>query len=385
VSFRWWWFIASLLAAMSFWWWNGGERQRNTVDTSTGKEEVRVWLPINENTFTLSASSGSLQVKSVSSPHATPFATKSIELKMEAGRMTLLGEVQGLPLTFKTSSGVISINGREYLGSLHLDIKKNKARWVLHSPLEAYVARVVEGEMSSHWSLEALKAQAVIARSFATFHVRRHRSRDYDLLGDSRSQAFSSTWPSSSSEQAALSTAGRILTQHHKPIITYYHSTCGGATKFFQQEGMIFDSVTCSYCLESPHYSWQQTVPVDVVRTLLSKGLSATQRLKKVTCLSEDSGHVTDIIFSPHHGSSIQVKAITLRKHLNKTYKKEIIKSLKFELKLDAQHNLIITGHGWGYHGIGLCQYGAKKMAELNFSHQDILKHYYPQAKLKKI
>lgn len=383
MTFRWWWFIGSLLAVISLLWWNGSSRRHHLTDHSQSERFVRVWLPSNADSFTVSSSSGPLQLKSKGHEQLTNFATPSIEITIQDGSAVLFGGKQKTPLVFQTSSQLITFNGREYQGSLHLIIKNNEPRWILHAPLEAYVARVVEGEMSSHWPTEALNAQAILARSYALFHVRRHRRRSYDLLGDSRSQAFSSNWPSRSSEQAAINTANMILTQNKKALLTYYHSTCGGATKAFQQESMVFNSVQCSYCTTSPHYHWKKKISVEVLRTLLSKGLSSDQRLKKVTCLKEESGHVKHVIFSPEQGSSLQINGNTFRKHINKTYKKEVIKSLNFSLKLDDEHNLMITGHGWGYHGIGLCQYGSKKMAELKFSHQDILKHYYPQAVLQ--
>ena len=385
MTFRWRWLIGSLLAVIGLLWWNGGERQRSTRSTSTDEDIVRVLLPLDGNNFVISSPSSSLMMSTEDSNQPTVFATGSVDVNIKDKQATILGQAQRSSLQFHSSSGLVSINDREYQGTLFLSIKNNRGTWVLHTPLESYVARVVEGEMSSHWPLEALKAQAVIARSFAIFHVRRHESRDYDLLGDSRAQAFSSSWPSSSSELATQATEGWILTQNNKILLTYYHSTCGGTTKAFQQESMTFDSVECEYCQGSPHYAWEQNVPIQVLRTLLSKGLEPTQRLKKVTCLREPSGHVTDVIFSPYHGSSIQINGNTFRKHLNKTYQKEVIKSLNFDLKLDHRQHLIISGHGWGYHGIGLCQYGSKKMAELNFSHEDILKHYYSRAELKSL
>jgi SpoIID/LytB domain protein len=119
-----------------------------------------------------------------------------------------------------------------------------------------------------------------------------------------------------------------------------------------------------------------------VLATLLSKNLPKTAKLKQVYLEKEHSGHTKNITFTPEKGQSLQIKATTFRKHLNRAFQKEVVRSLLFDAHLNEEQELILKGKGWGYHGIGLCQFGSKKLAKLKRDFKEILMFYYPNASM---
>lgn len=248
---------------------------------------------------------------------------------------------------------------------------------VLHQELEPYVAGVVMAEMKPHWALESLKAQAICARSYAWFHVKRHRRRHYDLWGNSRSQAFSHNPPTEKVRQAVMNTLGKVLSYQGKVVMAYYMSTCGGKTRTHSLEGVPYASVECGFCIASPHYHWEVTLPGEAMKRLVSKGVDPKATIESVEVIAEDSGHAIKLRVNPDQGASIAVDALTFRRHLNRALGKEALKSLVFSVEKNRS-GWLIKGRGWGYHGRGLCQYGAKGMGDQRQTSDQILQHYYP-------
>ena len=108
--------------------------------------------------------------------------------------------------------GMLQVNGKPYAGRLRLIREGPGVRLINHLPLETYVASVVGAEMPSSWEMEALRAQAVAARSYALAHMARPASRHWHLGDTTRWQAYRGQASSSPrTRQAASSTAGLIL------------------------------------------------------------------------------------------------------------------------------------------------------------------------------
>jgi len=142
-----------------------------------------------------------------------------------AGSSVNLNELwlQGPEAWLQTSGSSVLVNGRPYGGRLRLIPESGGLRVVNHVGLEAYIGAVVGAEMPSSWSLEALRAQAVAARSYALAHMARPANRHWHLGDTTRWQAYKGL--SSSNErtrQAAASTAGMILSYQGAIVESLY-------------------------------------------------------------------------------------------------------------------------------------------------------------------
>ena len=142
-----------------------------------------------------------------------------------AGSSVNLNELwlQGPEAWLQTSRSSVLVNGRPYGGRLRLIPESGGLRVVNHVGLETYIGAVVGAEMPSSWSLEALRAQAVAARSYALAHMARPANRHWHLGDTTRWQAYKGL--SSSNErtrQAAASTAGMILSYQGAIVESLY-------------------------------------------------------------------------------------------------------------------------------------------------------------------
>jgi stage II sporulation protein D len=176
------------------------------------------------------------------------------------------------PLTFRAGAGAPLTLKLPYRGQIQVDVVDGKLRAINVVALEQYLYGVVPAEMPSNWSTEALKAQAVAARSYAM--ATRQVGAPYDVFGDTRSQAYLGLAHEDPATDAAVdATKGQVLMYAGKVATTYFSSTSGGVTEsaadwtgtpvpYLVSVSDPFDSI-------SPYHDWG---PVPVTgKTLVSK------------------------------------------------------------------------------------------------------------------
>jgi stage II sporulation protein D len=142
---------------------------------------------------------------------------------------------------------------------------------------------------------------------------------------------------------------------------------------------MVYPSVTCEHCKSSPHFDWDVEVDLPLLKALMGSKWPSGAKLKSVELKKEAAGHAKTIMFIPDRGPALSLDALVFRRHINKVKGKEVIKSLRWKADVE-RGDLVLSGQGWGYHGIGLCQYGSEGKAEKGWSAQQILEAYYPEA-----
>lgn len=259
--------------------------------------------------------------------------------------------------------------------------------------LEQYLIGVVAAEMPADFAPEALKAQAVAARTIAIRRLKRfgglgcQHSSQTDFCDDpGENQAWLSTamlrqkWGERSFlknyqkiSRAVHDTAGVIMTYNNLPIDAVFHSTCGvgtaAASEVWHHEVPYLQSESCGFDYQSNHYrnsfklSWSEltrrlNLPVNIIPKI------------KITLLSP-TGRVQELGFGKFRMSGDE-----LRRKLELT-------STCFSFKT-TQTGLVFSVIGYG-HGVGLCQYGAAGMAASGRRYPDILRHYYHGISFKKI
>jgi len=244
--------------------------------------------------------------------------------------------------------------------------------------LEEYIKGTVAAEMPASFEIEALKAQAVCARTYAIKKIMTNPSypKGADLSDDIQScqafvslQNFASENPARGElleriNEAVDSTRGEIMLYDSQPIDALYCSTCGGRTESSEAVwgGKIdyLSSVKCESCKESVHYQESTTIGNDVIKKIVNdKGKSLQIKILSRT----PGGRPKKISINKH-----EIDASILRKELN-------LPSSWMGFETSSSTTVIHT-QGYG-HGVGMCQYGANGMAQDGKDYHQILEKYY--------
>jgi stage II sporulation protein D len=271
--------------------------------------------------------------------------------------------------------GKIYLNGKFYSGRLEV-IRDEKGFYVINNlPFEKYIEGVVISEIGTDVELEAIKAQAVIARTYALYHKNNNADKNFHLSSSILHQLYERSNTDPLISYAVETTKGEILTFNSIPINAVYHATCEGNTELPEEvwdvEYPYLKSVDCN-SVNAPYEKWQRSFSFkEIEKAIGIKGLgnmsiasyTATGRVKslKVSLVSWDSMR-----------SEIEVRATELRKLLG--YEK--LPSTHFLLS-KANEKFIFDGRGFG-HAVGLSQWGAFTMAQKGKNYRQILTHYYP-------
>jgi stage II sporulation protein D len=250
---------------------------------------------------------------------------------------------------------------------------------VVHAlPLEDYVAAVTGSEMPPTFPPEALRAQAVAARTFAVF-------KKLDALAEGRPwhlgatvlhQVYRGSRVDPRARQAAEATAGEVLVHDHAPIEAYFHSTCGGRTErgadALGRDLPYLKSVECGLCRDSPRRRWTVRVEADQLGKLAGLGRAVTS----VQVLSRTASGRAERVELAGGGRKAVLGAVDLRQRLGF----DRLPSLSFDAAL-RRGSVVFAGSGAG-HGAGLCQWGAAGAARAGETYRAILARYYPGAEL---
>ncbi len=275
----------------------------------------------------------------------------------------------------------------------------NSLRFAVRLPIEWYLAGVVPVEMPPSWALEALKAQAVAARTYTLRHLKRHG--EYDLCDMPHCQAYGGEKVETyRTTLAVLHTKGEVLTFNGDLINAVYHSTCGGHTasayEVWHADIPYLTGVSDTdnngeaFCRASPLFSWQVSFGSEELQKRLKNNLPRlTGRYLqgkvlelKVTSRGK-SGRPTTVLIRTDkteyrvHGDDIPY--LFSEDGYFPGIPSNFITNLKWIGDI-----LIIEGRGYG-HGVGMCQWGAYGMALKGYNYKQILRHYYRGVKLKHI
>jgi len=217
------------------------------------------------------------------------------------------------PLTFQPGSAPLALQ-RRYRGSIQVDVNAGRLRAINYVGLEQYLYGVVPSEMPYSWAPEALKAQAVAARSYA-LAVR--KTGAFDLYPDTRSQMYLGVDHERASTNAAVdATAGKVVLYNGQVAKTYFFSSSGGRTASSQDVwGSAIPylvSVPDPYDTISPYHDWG---PFAFTGTKLGKLMKVPGRLVDVQPEINGSGRVTSVTAVGTTGS-VAVSASDLRRRL---------------------------------------------------------------------
>jgi len=291
-------------------------------------------------------------------------------------------DTPGNGIRLKAAGFMIRVNDYSLTGVI--EVTRNERglyRLVNELDIEDYVRAVVGFEMNPSWNLEALKAQAVAARTYALYRKRTESCSDYDLCSTVNSQMFKGdAITKDGPARAAKETAGLVLYYGGRPAEALFHSSCGGKTEdafaMWNTSEPYLVSESCECRKESPYASWTRVIPAAELSESLSRAGYRAGAISSVSVAGRSGTGRAAVVRVSGSSRTLNISGKDFRKALGYTR----LPSTAFDVK-SAPDGFEFTGKGSG-HGVGMCQWGAKVMADEGKSFRDILAHYYPKAKL---
>lgn len=248
-------------------------------------------------------------------------------------------------------------------------------------PLDDYVAGVLSGELPRSFPLEAQKAQAVAARSYALVKkIEAEASgRGWHLGASVLSQVYSGAAPNPVARAAADATKGEVLVSGNEPVEAFFHASCGGRTEAgldaLGRDLPYLGAVKCGRCSDAPGARWRLVLGAAELARAIGLG-------GKVTALRvaerSGSGRVARVELTAS-GKPASLAGADLRQRLGWSR----LPSLAFEVR-ERRGTFTFEGRGQG-HGAGLCQWGAAGLARQGKGYREILEHYYPGTRVVKL
>jgi stage II sporulation protein D len=252
-------------------------------------------------------------------------------------------------------------------------------------PLEEYLYSVVPMESPHTWPQESLRAQAIVARTFAL--SRSNPNREYDVVASERDQAYGGLQGEYPESTAAVNaTAGQLLRWNNAVATVSYMSCCGGHTEDPADAWTggadlpYLRGVACTYCSASPDYRWTRTLPIVNLSNAFTSAAGTIGTLQSISVSAADASGRAKSIRLQGSTASVEVSGSDFRRLLGPSVVRSLlIRSITVNPGDQAQAagTITIEGSGRG-HGVGLCQWGSRGLASEGRSARDILSFYFP-------
>jgi stage II sporulation protein D len=306
------------------------------------------------------------------------------------------------------TAGLVTLNGRAYRGTLELHREGSGIVVVNVVPMERYLAGVVGAEMGLRGpdEIEALKAQAIVSRTYALRNQGRWKDRGFDLVGGVGDQAYSGRLNETPLAVAAVeATRGQVVTWEGQPIDAFFSSTCGGRTEdgvaAFAGASRPYlhavddrDPTGVPWCATSPRYHWKAGWTAGQLASILRRTLAAehlpggratdlrdirvgthtaTNRIATLELVGRNGrttvvGQAVRRVLAPPEGGILWSTDFTVHVSRNGT-------------KLER---VDVDGRGNG-HGVGMCQWGAIGRARAGQDFRQILTSYFPGTDIQRL
>lgn len=275
-----------------------------------------------------------------------------------------------------------------------IKVYNHKKGQVEEIDIEEYLCGVLSGEMSADFNIEALKAQAIAARTFTIYnegkkhkdaavctdfkHCQEYKSKE-ELLKLNGEKWMKESYPKI--EQAVKETKGQIIVYDDDPILPFYFSTSSGSTEnseeVFSAKYPYLRSVDSPYDKNAPKYASNVKINnSDFVKAIKAvypeSNLSENNLSSQINITKRSEGGSVDKIKL----GNIEIRGVDIRKIFS-------LNSANFELKFNDKYiDIVVKGYG---HGVGMSQWGAEGMADDGYLYYEILTHYYTNTDIKDI
>jgi stage II sporulation protein D len=274
--------------------------------------------------------------------------------------------------TFRLKNIAPASDTHTYDDNLEVTLWQGHIRTVNVVDIEDYVAGVVESEAGKNMAFEFLKLQAIICRTYALSLTNRHINDGFQMCDNVHCQVYKGKSRFNANIVAAvLETRGKVIADGNLHLITAaFHSNCGGQTVNSEDVWTVslpyLRAVKDTFCCKKPHAIWEKKIPIYDWRNYLT--------LKNKKPFLDPKG--TSGSYNYTSGKrEINYGYQTLRIPLKNMRNDWGLRSTFFNIQ-ERNDSVILKGNGFG-HGVGMCQEGAMRMAELGYTYTDIIKFYY--------
>ncbi len=272
-----------------------------------------------------------------------------------------------------------AVDKTKYRGTITIHKGKGVLDFVNNVNLEEYLLSVVPSEVYTSWNQEALKAQAVAARTYALYEMKDRLSKNFHVYADTRSQVYkgiSSEHPKTT--KAVIDTKGQVLLYNGKIIKSYFSSSIGGLSASGNEIGdnkPYLTSVKTYHSSQNPNKLWTIQVPLKKIQQQYK-----TTKIQNIHVSSRSaSGRIEQIQIKDSTGKVTNVRGDHFRAALGYSTMKSTLAKIQI-----SSDKLIIKGTGYG-HGVGMGQWEAQELAKRGAKYSKILQHFYRGTTIKKL
>ena len=308
-----------------------------------------------------------------------------------------------------------SMDDKEYRGKLQIvhNTRLNTLVPINILTVDEYLQGVISSEMPIKFPMDALRAQAVLARTYALKHLGKHKAYGFDLCDTQNCQVYGGVSAESERANAAVeSTIGEILTYNGKPIESVFSANCGGITQSSKEAGWsetpylhpVSDYKNFDFDNLQPYqfknllqydneaysrydknvsmaaFRWVRVVEEKELREIIKRKKKDIGSIKAIIPLHRGkSGYVSRLLVQGTKGSITLNKENVIRNNLSLG----MLRSSYFMVEPNYENRqlkyFVFYGGGWG-HGVGFDQTGAAGRADAGQDYKTILHHYFPKA-----
>lgn len=244
--------------------------------------------------------------------------------------------------------------------------------------LEEYIKGVLAGEMFNDWPIEALKAQAILARTYTLYYLQNSTSKypGADISNDvTEAQAYDASKINDNIEHAVNETRGKVILCDGELIEAWFHSNSGGVTtvaktglNYLGQENYTKTTKSPETTENSENFEWSITfTKSEVLSALREMGVSVTTISEFLVGEKDDSGRAVTLRIG-----GAEFSASTFRLKIGSTK----MKSTLIDKVVVSKNSISISGKGYG-HGVGMSQWGAKVLAQDGKTAEEIIDFYF--------
>lgn len=379
---------------------------------------VRVLLPVTDQEYTVDGTGRFItQGTTADGAEVTYYCSRPVRMAVvgsawelsEAGKTVLETDLVQISVRSRDPDDHLSIDGQPYCGSLVFYLAKSEGDPPLvinHVHVDDYLLGVLPPELGQRTpqEFEAVKAQAVAARTYALSHLGQYEGKEYDLRADHHDQIYVGLQsPHRWVKDAVDQTAGEVLRYGGDLIEAYYHSTCGGHTDDITSvwgknpQPYLVMTEDDTFCNWSKYSDWTETWDA----ATLSKNLTAYletapdapfDSFNRILAIRTEGrtpgGRVRRLVILTDRGSWY-IPTDEIRWALARpSIEGPILESARFTLYPEYAESgdlarLTAVGGGYG-HGVGMCQCGMIGRARAGQDYREILTHYYSGVQIKK-
>lgn len=298
-----------------------------------------------------------------------------IDINMENEAVRIANRHYLSPVRIKSAHPLV-IDGKKYYGNLRFI----QGLVVNEVPLEVYIRGVVASEVAEDWPEEALKAQAVVSRTYVYRKIISNRERPYDIEDTEIHQKYEYEELAPRITDAISATEGLVILYKDQPIEAFFHSSSGGITEncgdVFQQDIPYLGAFPDPYSVDNEYFLWQYSAEGGDIVHALDLGNSSHHLMDIHIGGKTGSGRVSHFILEFSGKERHIIRGNSMRLLLGpKDFKSLFLLSID-KTKKEGELVFTFTGRGYG-HGVGMSQFGAREMAFQGFSFEQIIAFYY--------